>query len=167
MAKETSKSRKIRLYQGKFSPAAHLRYLNAAALKRVKKTVIEIGSLSVGGRIIPVAAEVHKGQVVALRPSSCKGCNSEGRDSRIGTARAAAIKVALRRARESKRPSARLPMPVARLIRAQRGSGDIDGLDVFCYFWNCCIWVEYTDGWSCAYCLRGPGICIGPVVIVE
>jgi hypothetical protein len=169
MANRTGKQRGFRLQRGKFSPAAHLQYLNVAALERTKKAVVEIGSISAGDRVIPLAAEVHRGQVVALRPVACKGCKPDGRRGLAGTARKEALKVALRRARESKRPSIRLPMPVSRLIGAkQRIRAIINDFDIHCYFWDCCIFITDDDGWTCAYCIRsGPGICIGPVVIIN
>jgi len=155
---------KARAYRGKLKLAPHARYLDAKALTRTKKVVIEIGTLEAGGYEVPVAAEIHRGQVVKLKPVACEHCGPATRRRKLDpVARKRTAVAALKKLQGLGAPTIRLPVSVARLTTI-----DVGPIVVIIYNggWDICIDITWPDGESCLYCLFGPGICVGPVVIL-
>jgi hypothetical protein len=146
------------IHRGRLTPSEHVKYLDLAALERVGKAVIEVGSLKVAGRTVPVVAEVRKGMVVALRPTHCTDCTPSKRSAAgNGSARARAAKAALRKVHELGLPPLRLPISVASLRRGLFGITVTIIVD-----YEVCLVIEFDDGSVCFWCTQTRSFCIQP-----
>jgi len=154
---------KLEIHRGKFKAFEAVKYLDVTALKKAAKARIEVGRVESGGKEATIVAEVRKGTITKLIPIGCKGCTPAKRTGtrKGGTAVKKALRAALTRVRELGLTGVKLPIPIRTISALEIQVGPIiiygDPFDI-------CIIVETTDGWTCCYCLFGPGICIGPVI---
>jgi len=156
---------RAKLYRGKFRPFGTMKYLNTAALKRVSKARIEIGSIEAAGMKVTVAGEVRNGMITEIRPLDCANCGAHKVTRKHTKAEVRKVAVqALKRRQGLGEPTVKLPISVARL--AEEGPIEIDigpiviilddgGFDI-------CIMVDKPGGGWCLYCLIGASICGGP-----
>jgi len=111
---------KAKAYRGTFKAFATTRYLDPAALAKVKKTVIEIGTIEAAGLTRTLAAEIKRGQITALMPLACAGCQGK---KAVGLAQSSSGRRKTKRMAEAlsalKAPSLTLPLPVK--VSRQRG----------------------------------------------
>lgn len=82
---EVRKPLRVRVYRGKFKPFASTKYLDAGALRRLRKGRIEVGTVEAAGSRQTVAAEIRNGKVVALKPVACENCTPK-RSKKTGRA---------------------------------------------------------------------------------
>src|SRR5262245_20136744 len=64
---------RARVYRARLRPFQSTKYLDAKALRKVRKATIEIGTLEAPGMSCPVAAEIRRGLITSLRPVGCAG----------------------------------------------------------------------------------------------
>jgi hypothetical protein len=146
-----------KIYRGRFRMAEHVRYLDLSALERVKKAVIEIGSVHAANVSVPLVAEVQKGMVVGLRPVHCRGCKPASRKSASRLEIQRTAKAALQKVRDLGLHSVQLPMSMARL------RGGLFGITIWIIVdYEVCIVIEFDDGEICYYCTQTGSFCIGP-----
>jgi hypothetical protein len=109
---------KARIYRTRIVFASHVRYLNLGALKKARKTLLEIGSVTAGAVTVSVVAEIKYGLITTLRLAHCEKCDPR----RSVRARAQHDRKKLLRDVFSKLGVAgatKLPIPVARLAAAR------------------------------------------------
>jgi hypothetical protein len=155
------------IHSSKFVPFESTKYLDLAALKKVKKALIEIGTVESGGKTATCVATISKGFITKLSPTECANCHeTSAKAAPRGSATKKVAREALEQIRKLGKPALQLPIPVAALRREIKLGpivilcGDTSGCDL-------CI--DYIDenGWSCIYCIfSGVGLCIGPVVFL-
>ena len=154
------------IHRAKFDPFEATKYLNLSALKKATKARVEIGRVRAAGVEATVVAEIEKGMITKLMPLDCKGCEkaaakrgSKGVDKKFA-------RETLARMRDLGLSGTPLPakLPTTSALEIGRGFIEIGPIVIY---WppDICISVYYTDGVSCLYCLFGPGICVGPVVV--
>jgi hypothetical protein len=147
-----------KIYRGRFRMAEHMRYLDLSALNRVRKAVLEIGSVHAASVSVPLVAEIEKGMIVRLRPSHCTSCKPSVRKSTSRLAVQRAAKAALHKVRDSGAHSVRLPMAMSRL----RAGGGLGITITIIIDWEFCLIIEFDDGRICFYCTQSGNYCIGP-----
>jgi hypothetical protein len=153
---------RARIYRAKFRPLEATKFLDVQALRRTKKTTIEVGHLDVAGMAPAVSAEIRNGKVVALKPVGCPGCGST-RSSKINDA---AFKKTIRLVNSAlkDRGISTPPLPVPVKISARLGFeipfgpiiiviGDPgNGFDLCIEIW--------IGNKLCWWCVFGPNGCI-------
>jgi hypothetical protein len=164
VARRTSKQNPIArvgktgIYRGRFRTAEHARYLDFVALKKARKAVFQVGTVSVRGMEIPISAEVRNGMIESLRPTDCKHCASLPRHSKGSPAqRRSATRAALSKVLELKLKTLKLPKPVERLRIPIWGVVITIITD-----WEICLSIEYTDGVICCFCSSSGSFCLHP-----
>jgi hypothetical protein len=146
---------RLTIYRGKFRPFEATRYLDVAALRRVSKATIEIGTLEAPGVSCTLAAEVRRGMITRLTPLPCAGCTRR----RPGKAKLRRILTdATRRIEALGLPQLRLPAPVA---RARTWGGSIGPIVIVIDEGIPCVWI-YIGDTVCVFCAFDviEGICI-------
>jgi hypothetical protein len=114
---------KMKIYRAAFQPLAATKYLDAGALAKAGKAIIEIGTLEVPGHRVPIAAEVRRGRITALRPAPGLVCPDRRKAS---AARLGRMLGEVTRQVEARRlPYLKLPMPLAISRRAGLTIGPI------------------------------------------
>jgi hypothetical protein len=114
---------KIKIYRATFRPFDTTKYLDTRALAKVGKATIEVGTLEVPGHRVPIAAEVRRGRITALRPAAGLVCPGRRKASAASLKR---MLYAVTREVESRGvPYLRLPMPLAVSRRAGLTIGPI------------------------------------------
>ena len=111
---------KARVYGVSLDVSPHLRYLDVAALKGVRRLELPIGSAAIPGCTVSIAAVVKRGIVTELRPTDCPGCETTGRSRRPRGGNRKALARAVHEKLEAlggQGTPAPMPMPVARLAR--------------------------------------------------
>lgn len=145
-----------KIYRSRITPAAHVKYLDIAALKKANSATIEIGSIKAGGLTVPMIAEIRQGMVVRLRPTDCKNCEpTKGKAASRAVDRKRAAKAALQKVRDLGVKSIALPMPVAKLLSLIITIGPI----TIIIDWDFCIVIE-TDTETCFYCVDAGSWCL-------
>ncbi len=66
-----------RVYRPVFRSFESTKYLDVAALSKVRKATIEIGTIEAPGVSWIVTAEIREGQVVKVVPTSCASCKQK------------------------------------------------------------------------------------------
>jgi len=146
---------RARIYRGKFRPFESTRYLDTAALRRVTRATIEIGTLEAPGVSCTLAAEVRKGMITRLTPLPCAGCTrrraGKGKLRRILTE-------ATRRIEALGQRQLRLPM---RLPASGTWGTTIGPIVIVIDDGIPCIWV-YIGDTVCVFCVFDviEGICL-------
>ncbi len=146
-------------------PFKSAKYLDLKALKKVKKALIETGTVEAAAEKATVVAEISKGFITKLRPVSCPNCDEKS--SKKTSPNAPSKKLAreiFQKLGELGTPVTKLPIPVVRMAEITIGP-----IIISCGKSGCDICILTDDGyWSCIYCLfSGPGICIGRVIILN
>ena len=145
-------------YRGKIRPFEATRYLNVRALKAARRKVtIEIGTIEAGGKSFPVAAEIRRGQIVALRPLACVGCHDgKPKSHRLNAAALKQTMLAVEKELERRNIAGpRLPAPLR--ISAERafsiplGPIVITIGDLGSDGWDACITI-YIPGFNICWC---------------
>jgi len=165
---------KVEIYRAKLRPFESTKYLNVAALKRVKKALIEIGLIEVAGVEVTVGAEVRKGSIVKIRPLACNICAKKTKPRTTARIRKATTKKvmlkALERVRALGHPTVKLPLPITRAREIDIPIGPIIVVISNNDIWSICLEICFQDGQCCLYCLFGRGgriltgkMCFGPV----
>ena len=114
---------KIKIYRAVFRPFDTTKYLDTRALAKVGKATIEVGTLEVPGHRVPIAAEVRRGRITALRPAAGLVCPGRRKASAASLKR---VLAAVTYQIESRGlPYLRLPMPLAVSRRAGLTIGPI------------------------------------------
>jgi len=155
---------KLEIHRATFRPFGSVKYLDLAALQKARGAEIEIGSVEGGGAETTLVATVNRGKITKLTPIGCKGCAGT-KGGRKGGVSKKVLRAALTRMRELGLQPVRLPIPISNtreLLSIQIGPIIIYG-DPF----DICIAVDDPDGGWCVYCLFGPGLCVGPVTILN
>jgi hypothetical protein len=146
---------KATIYRGKFRPFAALRYLDTAALRRVTRATIEIGTVEAPGVSCTLAAEIRNGMITRLRPLPCAGCTRR----RASQAKLRRLLVeATRRIEALGLPQLRLPMP---LKAAGTWGGKIGPIVIVIDEGIPCIWI-YIGDTVCVFCVFDviAGLCL-------
>jgi hypothetical protein len=113
----------IEIYRAAFRPFATTRYLDARALAKVRKATIEVGTLEVPGHCVPIAAEVRRGRITALRPVPGLVCPDRRKASAASLKRM--LDTVTREIESRRLPYLRLPVPLAVSRRAGLTIGPI------------------------------------------
>jgi len=128
-------------------------------LKKAKKVPIQIGMVEAAGKKVTIEAEVSKGLITKIRPVGCENCEPPKSKGKVGKgAYKKLAHEALQRVRALGKPGTALPVPISQVSNLQIGP-------IIIMPWDICIKIDYTDGWSCWYCIFLPTICIGPVIL--
>jgi hypothetical protein len=114
---------KIEIFRAAFRPFATTKYLDTRALAKVGKATIEVGTLEVPGHRVPIAAEVRRGRITALRPAVGLVCPDRRRASAASLKRT--LDAVTREVESRGLPYLRLPMPLAVSRRAGLTIGPI------------------------------------------
>ena len=142
--------RRVRVYRAAFRPFESTKYLNARALKKVRKATIEIGTLEVPRLSIPVAAEVRKGMITRLQPVVCAGCST----GKLGAGRLKTVLADVtRRIEAAQEPYPKFPMPLA-ISRRTGASIKIGPIVIIIDEAAPCIWI-WVGGRYCLICTFG------------
>lgn len=155
---------KVKVYRAAFRAFEATRYLDASALKAAKKVTIECGTLEFAGFSQVVSAEIRRGQVVALLPVGCKGCEPRKGKKAGAAALKKSVRLVGQKLRDAGILSPTLPTPVviSRRLGFEIPFGPIiivigdpgDGGFDFCVQ----IWIGNKLCW---WCLLSPSGCIG------
>jgi hypothetical protein len=155
---------KAEVYKAKFQAFQAIKYLNVAALKKAKKAVIEIGWIEAAGVNATLAAEIRNGAITRIRPMFCKNCVKEKAVAKADTKELKKVsREALKRVREGGYPVVKLPIPITSARSLDIPIGPI----IIIIQWppDICIIVSLPDGEICMFCLFGPNLCAGPIVV--
>jgi hypothetical protein len=154
---------KLEIHRGTFHPFESVKYLDLAALQKASEAQIEIGRVEGGGAETTLIATIRRGAITKLTPIGCKGCTEPKGARKRGAVPKKVLRAALVRVRELGLPVLKLPLPVKN--REALRYIDIGPIVIYGNPFDICIVLTGTDGWTCFYCLFGPGICIGPIVV--
>ena len=155
---------KLEIHRATFHPFESSKYLDLAALQKAREAQIEIGSVEGGGAETTLIATVNRGKITKLTPVGCKGCASAKGARKGGSVPKKVLRAALTRMRELGLQPTKLPIPINNL-KALRAI-EIGPIIIYGDPFDICIAIDDPDGGWCVYCLFGPGLCVGPVVVL-
>jgi hypothetical protein len=162
---EVRKPLRVRVYRGRFKAFESTRYLNARALRAIRKGRIEVGTVEGAGFKQTVSAEIRNGTVVALKPVACESCAPKRSKKTARPALRQAMQQVATQLRERGlgEPIKPLPIRISPRLGFQIPIGPIiiiigdpapGGIFDLCFEW----WDGNTLCW---WCLIGASGCIG------
>ena len=160
---------RAKVYRGRFEPFASTRFIDVGALKKVRRAVLECGTLEIGGRGVTLVAETRKGVITEIRPAECKGCSPTRRRKPAPKSQIRNLitlvdqKLSDRKVKVPKWPVGKVlsrrslgfSIPIGPIIIII-GTDPDEGIDSFDF----CIVINSGSG-SCIYCLFAPNACVG------